>query len=60
MTLEEKQVILRKLIASEGKIIVSKEINEEGIPTVIIKELYLGKDVNENDFQEVDENLYKF
>lgn len=60
MKLEEKQVTLRKLMASEGKVIVSKTKNEEtGIPTVITKEVYLAVGASENDFEEVDENLYK-
>lgn len=39
MKLEEKQVTPRKLVASDGKVIVSKTKDEEtGIPTVITKE----------------------
>lgn len=60
MQLEEKQVVLRKWVASEGKVIVSKTKDEEtGIPTVITKEIYLAVGSSENDFEEVDENLYK-
>ena len=56
MILEEKQVILRKLVASEGKIIISKQLDEEGNPTVKSKVVYLADGANENDFQEVDES----
>ena len=60
MQLEEKQVTLRKLVASEGKVIVSKTKDEEtGKPTVITKEIYLAVGSSEDDFEEVDENLYK-
>lgn len=60
MRLEEKQVTLRKLVAAEGKVIVSKTKDEEtGIPTVISKEIYLAVGANEDDFEEVDEKLYK-
>jgi hypothetical protein len=55
MKLEEKQVTLRKLVASEGKVIVSKTLNEEGNPTVRAKEIYLAVGSNEDDFEEVDE-----
>ena len=59
MQVEEKQVILRKLVASEGKVIISKELNEEGKPTLVSKEVYLGNGTNEDEFEEVDEELYK-
>lgn len=55
MQLQEKQVLLRKLIASEGKILVSKTLDEEGNPTVRSKEIYLADGVSENDFEEIDE-----
>ena len=56
MILEEKQVTLRKLIASEGKILASKTLDEEtGEPTVKTKEIYLAVGANENDFIEIDE-----
>lgn len=55
MKLEEKQVTLRKLVASEGKIIVSKTLDEEGNPTVKAKEVYLAVGASEDDFEEVDE-----
>lgn len=55
MILEEKQVTLRKLVASEGKIIVSKELDEEGNPIVQAKEIYLAKGATEDDFEEIDE-----
>ena len=37
MQLQEKQVTLRKLVASEGKILVSKTLDEEGNPHDIIQ-----------------------
>lgn len=55
MALEEKQVTLRKLVASEGKVIVSKELDEEGNPTVKSKEVCLAENSNEEDFEEIDE-----
>jgi ABC-type multidrug transport system ATPase subunit len=55
MILEENKVILRKLVASEGKIIVSKTLDEEGNPTVKSKIIYLAQGANVHDFLEVDE-----
>ena len=55
MQIQEKQVILRKLVASEGKILVSKTLDEEGNPTVKSKEIYLADGASENDFEEIDE-----
>lgn len=55
MKVEEKQVTLRKLVASEGKILVSKTLDEEGNPTVKAKEIYLAVGASEDDFEEVDE-----
>ena len=55
MKLEEKQITLRKLVASEGKIIVSKTLDEERQPTVKAKEIYLAVGASEDDFEEVDE-----
>ena len=55
MQLQEKQVILRKLVASEGKILVSKTLDEEGKPTVKSKEIYLANGASEDDFEEIDE-----
>ncbi len=61
MKLESEPVILRKLIASEGKIIVSKEtkIDEETgeeVPVVKSKKVYLGKYDSEDNYIEVDES----
>ena len=53
MNIEEKQVILRKLIASDGKILISKTLDEEGNPVVKSKEIYLADGANENDFEEI-------
>ena len=55
MILEEKQVTLRKLVASAGKILISKTVDEEGNPTVRSKEIYLASGASENDFEEIDE-----
>lgn len=57
MILEEKQVTLRKLVASEGKILVSKTKDEEtGEPTVKAKEIYLANGSSGDDFEEINEN----
>lgn len=55
MELQEKQVMLRKLVASEGKIIVSKTLDEDGLPVVKAKELYLAGGDSEDNYLEVDE-----
>lgn len=55
MQIEEKQVTLRKLVASEGKILISKTVDEEGNPTVKSKEIYLANGASANDFEEIDE-----
>lgn len=55
MQIQEKQVILRKLVASEGKILISKTLDKEGNPTVKSKEIYLADGASENDFEEIDE-----
>ncbi len=55
MQVEQKQVTLRKLVAGEGKILVSKTKDEEGNPTVKSKEVYLANGASEFDFEEVDE-----
>lgn len=55
MKLEEKQITLRKLVASEGKMIVSKTLDEEGNPTIKAKEVYLAVGASEDDFEEVED-----
>lgn len=55
MQIEEKQVTLRKLVASKGKILISKTLDEEGNPTVKSKEIYLATGASADDFEEVDE-----
>lgn len=55
MKLEEKQITLRKLVASEGKMIVSKTLDEEGQPTIKSKEVYLAVGASEDDFEEVED-----
>ncbi len=52
----EKEVTLRTLIADEGKVIISKETNEYGNPVVVSKEIYLGKEATEEDFEEINES----
>ena len=61
MKLEEEQVTLRKLTASERKIIISKEKTTdeetgEEKPVVKSKEVYLGKYDSEKNYIEVDES----
>lgn len=56
MQLEEKQVTLRKLTAGEGKIIVSKLLNEDGEPRIRAKEIYLANNDSEDNFMEIEES----
>ena len=61
MKLEEEKVTLRKLTASEGKIIISKEtqIDEETgekNPVTKAKKIYLGKNDSEDNYEEIDES----
>lgn len=61
MELKEEQVTLRKLTASEGKIIISKETQTdeetgEEKPVVKSKEVYLGKFDSEDNYIEIDES----
>lgn len=51
----ENQVVLRQLIAEEGKIIISKQLNEYGNPVVVSKHIYLGKEASEDDYLEINE-----
>lgn len=57
--MEIQEVKLRKLVASEGKIIISKEIqeDEEGnkVPLVKSKEIYLGKNDSVENYIEIEE-----
>lgn len=55
MKIEQKEVILRKLIASEGKILVSKNKDDEGNYLVKCKEMYLGDADDENNYEEIDD-----
>lgn len=57
MELQEKQVTLRKLVASEGKILVSKTLDEEGNPTVKAKEIYLAVGDSADNYDEVVESV---
>lgn len=60
MQLETKSVELRKLIADEGKVIISKETqkdeNEIDVPVVKAKEIYLGKEDSQDNYIEVEES----
>lgn len=53
MEIEEKEIKLRKLIASNGKIIVSKAKDEEGNYIVKSKEIYLGINDSEDNYKEI-------
>lgn len=61
--MEIQEVKLRKLVASEGKILVSKEVkidekgNETEISLVKSKEIYLGKNDSEDNYIEIDEEI---
>lgn len=55
MQIQEQEVLLRKLIAGEGKIIVSKSVDEEGNPVVRAKEVYIPENASIDDFEEIDE-----
>lgn len=55
MQIQEEEVTLRKLIASDGKVIVSKTKDEEGNYVVRAKEVYLAEGASENDFEEIEE-----
>ena len=55
MIVEEKQVVLRKIVASEGKILVSKSLDEEGNPVVKAKEIYLANGSNAEEYEEIDD-----
>lgn len=55
MELQTKQVELRKLTAGEGKIIVSKSLNEEEKPVVKAKEIYLAVGDTADNYYEIDD-----
>ena len=55
MDIKKQVVTLRKLTASEGKVIISKSKDEEGRPVVIAKELYLAAGETVDNYEEVDE-----
>lgn len=61
MKIEEKEVILRKLIASEGKVLREKTIqyDDEGneIPRETSKIIYLATNADENLYEEIDEEI---
>lgn len=51
----ENQVVLRQLVADEGKIIISRQLNEFGNPVVVSKHIYLGKEDLEDNYLEINE-----
>ena len=51
----EQNVVLRKLVADDNKVLISKELNEFGNPAIVTKELYLAKEANEDEFIEINE-----
>lgn len=59
MEIQSKQVELRKLVASEGKVLREKEIqyDEEGkeIPRDTFKEVYLASTASSDLYEEIDE-----
>lgn len=59
MEIQKKQVELRKLVASEGKILVSKSVDDKGDYVVKSKEIYLANGDNENNYIEIDEIIEK-
>lgn len=56
MEIKETKVTLRKLVADENKVLISKTLNEFGNPSVIAKEIYLGNGSSELDFEEIIES----
>jgi len=60
MELKETNVLLRKLTADVGKVIISKETqkDEKGkeIPVIQAKEIYLGKEDSQDNYIEIEEN----
>lgn len=54
MQIEEKKVTLRKLVASEGKVLVPKDKNDEEAqePSKVI---YLGINDSPDNYEEIDE-----
>lgn len=59
MEIQSKQIKLRKLIASEGKVLREKQIqyDEEGkeIPRQTFKEIYLAVNANPDLYEEINE-----
>lgn len=55
MRIQTQEVTLRKLIASKGKVIVSKSRDEDDNPVITAKEIYLAEGASEDDFEEIDE-----
>lgn len=60
MELQEKNVKIRKLMAEEGKVIVSKETekdeNGNDVPVIKGKVIYLAKEDSEENYVEVEED----
>lgn len=51
----EEKVMLRQLVAEDGKIIISRNLNEFGNPVVVSKHIYLGKEDLEDNYLEINE-----
>lgn len=56
MDIQETPVVLRKITAAEGKIIISKTVDEDGNPVIKAKEIYLPENASLEDFLEVDDD----
>lgn len=54
MNIQETPVVLRKITAAEGKIIISKSVDDSGNPVIKSKEIYLPENANIEDFEEID------
>jgi len=54
MNIQETPVVLRKITAAEGKIIISKSVDDNGNPVIKSKEIYLPENANIEDFEEID------
>lgn len=56
MLVESKEVVycLRKLVAEEGKIIVSKQLDEDGKPAIEAKVVYLTGNDSPDNYEEIE------
>ena len=58
MKIEKTQVGITRMTADKGKTFISKQIDDEGNPTVKTNVVNLGDGAKEEDFIEVDEKDY--